>query len=60
MSLLQNIAKFRGFPESFIVIPRVVQKFTNFSDILKCPCYKETNDVTYNRLHQHFFTFNLL
>ena len=32
----------------------------DFSGFLTFPCYKEINDVTYNRWCRHFFTFNLL
>ena len=34
--------------------------FIDFLDFLTFPCYKETNDVAYNRWCQQYFTFNIL
>ena len=59
------------FPENFIEIPQVVQKlwetsqsildilidFTNFSDFLTFPCYKETNDANLKKMMSTFFHF---
>ena len=67
--ILKNI-----FAEKFIEFPQVVQKiwrnylsilaifinFPQFFGFLTFPCYKETNDIAYNRWCHHFFTFNIL
>ena len=58
------------FPENIIEIPQVVQKlwriylsilaiFINFLNFSTFLCYKETNDLSYNKWCQHFFTFIL-
>ena len=58
------------FPENFIEILQVVQKiwrfssslstiFVNYLDFLTFSRYKNTNDVTFNRWCQHFFSLIL-
>ena len=56
------------FPENLIEFPQVLQKiwrfypsilpiFINCLDFSIFTCYRETNDVTYNRWCQRFFTY---